>query len=435
MKAVEPVNVVHNSQEIASWQKRVFLFLEDAEWDNANIYCEKILDREPENVNAYLGKLMILCRARRVGDLRNSEIMFDKETIYARVMQYADNKLKAILTDSLKAIYERDRCRKIDQVYANARQLSGNGCSKSSLKQAIKIFESIPEWRDSKEQIEICQKKLKNKKRNGVIKTVIILIIIATLFVGFGACVVESMKFLNKVNEEEQKRIVAAQELREKQGKLQEAKNSYDLGYYASAYSQYKELGDFDTAAEGAAKARNAMINDTEVGETICFGSENQEWIVLLKEADKALIISMSITGSSHFGNQTKTVAWAESHIRSNLNGSYLNENFTDDEKSVILDTIFPSTYGDSEITDKIFLLSSDEVNVFFENDEQRMVSENIKTWWLRNTDMEGETFTSYYVSEDGAIKKEGEGEEINQLQSVLGIRPAMWISIEPVNN
>ena len=39
--------------------KRAFMFLEDGEWSNADAYCEKVLDIDPENAQAYLCKLMV----------------------------------------------------------------------------------------------------------------------------------------------------------------------------------------------------------------------------------------------------------------------------------------------------------------------------------------------------------------------------------------
>ena len=38
--------------------KRIFIFLEDGEWDRAYKHCEIVLDQDPENAQAYLGELM-----------------------------------------------------------------------------------------------------------------------------------------------------------------------------------------------------------------------------------------------------------------------------------------------------------------------------------------------------------------------------------------
>ncbi len=47
------------NETIAPLLKRVSLFLEDKDWVKADEYCERVLDQEPENATAYLGKLMV----------------------------------------------------------------------------------------------------------------------------------------------------------------------------------------------------------------------------------------------------------------------------------------------------------------------------------------------------------------------------------------
>lgn len=47
-----------NGGDVETLLKRVFMFLEDKDWDEADTYCEKVLDIDPENATAYLGKLM-----------------------------------------------------------------------------------------------------------------------------------------------------------------------------------------------------------------------------------------------------------------------------------------------------------------------------------------------------------------------------------------
>ena len=43
---------------VDSYLERAFMFLEDEDWQNADAYCEKVLDNDPENALAYVGKLM-----------------------------------------------------------------------------------------------------------------------------------------------------------------------------------------------------------------------------------------------------------------------------------------------------------------------------------------------------------------------------------------
>ena len=49
---------IGNNPTMESYLKRVFMFLEDGDWHSADEYCEKVLDIDPENAQAYLGTLM-----------------------------------------------------------------------------------------------------------------------------------------------------------------------------------------------------------------------------------------------------------------------------------------------------------------------------------------------------------------------------------------
>ena len=54
---VKEFGVLGGNTNIAPLLKRIFMFLEDKDWNAANEYCEKVLDIDPENALAYLGKL------------------------------------------------------------------------------------------------------------------------------------------------------------------------------------------------------------------------------------------------------------------------------------------------------------------------------------------------------------------------------------------
>lgn len=53
--AKETVVVQESAANTAPLLKRAFIFLEDGDWSSADEYCEKVLDLDPENAQAYLG--------------------------------------------------------------------------------------------------------------------------------------------------------------------------------------------------------------------------------------------------------------------------------------------------------------------------------------------------------------------------------------------
>ena len=55
---VKETKVISESSSVAPLLKRTALFLEDGNWQEADQYCERVLDLDPENAQAYLYKLM-----------------------------------------------------------------------------------------------------------------------------------------------------------------------------------------------------------------------------------------------------------------------------------------------------------------------------------------------------------------------------------------
>ena len=77
--------------------RRAFLFLENREWKNAESYCDRILDQEPENAQAYVCKLMAELQVSDRADLRKHAAALPKNNTYRLALRYADAPLKAEL--------------------------------------------------------------------------------------------------------------------------------------------------------------------------------------------------------------------------------------------------------------------------------------------------------------------------------------------------
>ena len=95
---------VDSSDELQNLLKRAFDFLEDGDWKSANEYCEKVLDIDPENAQAYLGKLMCDCRVKKQEGLKKRRVPFDDNANYRKAIKYADKTLKDILIGYAKSV-------------------------------------------------------------------------------------------------------------------------------------------------------------------------------------------------------------------------------------------------------------------------------------------------------------------------------------------
>ena len=87
--------------------KRAFMMLEDAEWQKADDMLEQVLNHEPENASAYLGKLMIEYKLRRETELGELPKNFGDSKNYQYIMRFGDETLKCKINKYREIVIER----------------------------------------------------------------------------------------------------------------------------------------------------------------------------------------------------------------------------------------------------------------------------------------------------------------------------------------
>ena len=88
-EAVKETAIVESTTKVAPLLKRAFMFLEDGEWSKADDYCEQVLNQEPENAQAYLGKLMAELHVCSQAALADCEQPFDRSNNYQKAIRFA----------------------------------------------------------------------------------------------------------------------------------------------------------------------------------------------------------------------------------------------------------------------------------------------------------------------------------------------------------
>lgn len=91
---VNNIQSADNVQNIAPLLERAFMFLEDGDWNSADEYCERVLDQDPKNAQAYLGKLLAELKVNKKENLSKCQISFINSKNYLKIMRFADNDLK-----------------------------------------------------------------------------------------------------------------------------------------------------------------------------------------------------------------------------------------------------------------------------------------------------------------------------------------------------
>ena len=156
-----------SASSVAPLLKRAFMFLEDGDFERADDLLEEVLNQDPENAMAYVGKLMVDARARRINDLAVCPTPFDSNINCKKAMRFGDEALQQKLkgfNDSIRqriASAERARVEAANlEVYNRAMGLKANGVVKSDIKSyldAKALFEKIKGYRDSDAMAKECQ--------------------------------------------------------------------------------------------------------------------------------------------------------------------------------------------------------------------------------------------------------------------------------------
>ena len=415
---------------IAPLLRRVSMFLEDGDWQRADEYCEKVLDLDPENAEAYLDKLMAELHVRTREALKDQPEPFDTLSNYQKILRFGDEKLKQQLTADV--VFIKDR-------YETAREearIAKEKAAKKS-KKIIAIVMSI---------IFIC------------IAFVIVLtkVIIPTRKYNAAIDLYKAGKYEDAIAA-----FTAMDGYRDSAAQIEKCKTAIKDEKYAAAVELYI-AGKYEEAIAAFAaldgyKDSVAKIDEIQhsfgwmkacsIGETLYFGSYEQdnntangkediEWIVLAKEGNKVLVISKYALDCQKYNSTDTDVTWETCSLRKWLNGTFLNAAFSSVEQNSIISSSVTSPGKNT--TDKVFLLSITEVNKYFRSDNARQcqgteycyaqgaykASNGNCLWWLRSPG----DYSDYvaYVPSDGSVDDFGIYVDCGS----LAVRPALWIDL-----
>lgn len=251
-------------------------------------------------------------------------------------------------------------------------------------------------------------------------------------------------------------------------GKYRDAIALLDAGNIVEGYEALVALNGYkDSAAKVNAafdKYKAEKLKAATFGERVFFGSYEQdynttngrekiEWLVLTKKDSKVLLISDKALDCRPYNTSYVDITWETCSLREWLNGAFLNAAFSAEEQAMIADTSVSasknpkySTAPGNATTDKVFLLSINEANRYFDSDE---ASQCVPTayattngawrrsdtytaggfatclWWLRSPG--GNQNRGAVIDDAGTVSCYGYG--VNYERG--GVRPALWINLD----
>lgn len=239
-----------------------------------------------------------------------------------------------------------------------------------------------------------------------------------------------------------------------------EAQALLEAGRYEEALAAFEALDGYGDSADRKREIlRSAAWREIcPVGGSLLFGSYEQdndtengkediEWLVLAREENRILVVSKRAVDCQKYNPVRGSVTWEDCSLRAWLNGSFMDEAFSPEEKALIPAVSVPAeenpvyrTEAGGDTRDQVFLLSIGEVNAYFGSDEERSCEmtdycvarggyisrEGTCWWWLRSPG--GSSRYAAGVFSSGAVDHYGDG--------VFGahdmVRPAMWIELGP---
>jgi len=150
---------INANASIDALLKRAEMFLEDEEWDTAIAYYNQILDADPENSIAYLGKLMADLHCRNRSELQYCKKAFDNNTNYKKAIRYGDKALNKELADCIEAIKAENERKKIKRTYDSALCQMQKADTEKEFLCTADIFKSISGYMDSEKKALECREK------------------------------------------------------------------------------------------------------------------------------------------------------------------------------------------------------------------------------------------------------------------------------------
>ena len=209
------------------------------------------------------------------------------------------------------------------------------------------------------------------------------------------------------------------------------------------------EYGDFDTEENGVQIGDYITFGKYEQDNDTSNGKEDIEWLVLDKDGDRMLVISKYALDCQPYNQEWVDVTWETCTLRSWLNDEFINEAFTSTELSQIPTVTVTAdanpnydTDPGNDTQDKVFLLSIDEANEYFDSYEARECTpteyataqgvyvsdstgyEGNCWWWLRSPGVY--QYAAAYVYYDGDVGDYGS----TVSSSINAVRPALWINL-----
>ncbi len=167
--ATETIVLNSENSDVTPLLERGFLFLEDEKWQKGDDFFELVLNKDPKNARAYLGKLLVDLEVSKPENLKDFYTPFDDNDNYSKIMRFADTKLKEYIKEQNDIIIRRNEENRKRDIYEKAVSMMANDLNAKTLEAAGYLFLEIKDFNDARDLAEDCFEKAEVASKNATL--------------------------------------------------------------------------------------------------------------------------------------------------------------------------------------------------------------------------------------------------------------------------
>ena len=487
------VQEVQESGKADNLMKRVYLYLEDEDFEKASEYIDKVLDVDAEYAPAYVAQILVEKKLTKEANLTILRASIDDNPTWKKALRFADEEQKQRYLGYAKQInenevYDKEQKKKQAELAVKKEQYDRAlaEISKGNYFWAMMILHQLNGYKDAEKLMRQCLDKYKEEllqKEQEQRKTLAekeqeqketakwaeelqmqinrLNAEIDQLHGLFSAKKKQKLQeevenLLNEQKQLEQRQYDIEQFLRTAGASLKNIQSDKE-----SRYSDEKIMQEVERKAEWETLVQS--------GRQITFGHYPQtangndntpiEWLILARDEQKILIVSKYGLDAQPYNKDYTSVTWETCTLRKWLNGTFYNKAFSSAEQAAILTTNVDNsksqcysgwnTSGGNNTEDKVFLLSYAEANKYFgvthdttSNTKSRVaptayaIAQGAYTYYSNKTADGTDAGRwwlrshGFYQSSAAGVRTDGSLDYYRVDDDSDSLRPALWVNL-----
>ena len=325
---------INPNATVESLLKRTQLFLEEGDWDTADVYCENILDADPTNSAAYIFKTMVDLKVNIPSELFEHATELVDNANYSKAIRFADDKTKPKLYNVIAAVAEKKKNEKNEKTEKIRVENERWEAERKALQEPIDALNAQKAPLIERLDAIVIQYKEKIASLNDTISDYTDKKNNLGLFAGKQKKEIDSLiqQVYAQISRAEKEQEEACMPLNDSIREIDDRLSIEIQKYNAAEQKHFSNL------------PLTVDVSSLHVGDIYKFGRYQQNnsskdaiaWRVISISGHYATLASDKIIDAKRFNDKNDT-SWAESELRTWLNESFYNEAFNDEEKQYIV--------------------------------------------------------------------------------------------------